>query len=113
MGRVSFGNQRNNRQENTDVDGLSTIVDTFNNVPKLKDWPAISRGLSCAIIGKQYKYVWHQSGEEELIDLKNDPDELTNLADPAHETICNQMRQDMLRFILTSGSKWPKQVGHA
>lgn len=52
---------------------------------------------SRAVIGKQWKFVeWPEFEYQQLFDLKNDPDELRNLAgDPAFATQQQKMRQQL------------------
>lgn len=68
---------------------------------------------SFALVTERYKYVRHQSGEEELTDLAADPRETTNLTDAAHAVIRREMALRLLDAIIASGAKAPRQVCHA
>lgn len=68
---------------------------------------------SFALVEKDWKYVRHQSGEEELTDLKNDPGEHVNLTDDAHAPQRRRMAMALLDDIIAGGAKFPAQPVHA
>ena len=52
---------------------------------------------------KRWKYNYYGTGESELYDLKNDPNEKTNLAqDPQYKNIANEMKGHILDWLLTA-----------
>jgi arylsulfatase A-like enzyme len=53
---------------------------------------------------QDYKYALYSLYGDELYDLRNDPDEILNLAgDPVHEPVRARMRADLLQWIEDSG----------
>ena len=67
---------------------------------------------SFGIVNKDWKYVRHQTGEEELVDRVNDPNEHHSLIDAAHQEKRTEMALRMLDMIIASGAKGPKQLCH-
>ena len=56
----------------------------------------------------RYKYVYRLEGDHELFDMKNDPDELTNLAyNPEYREIVNELMQRMLKFTIEQETNYP------
>ncbi len=69
---------------------------------------------SRALVNKKYKYVYYQTGEEELTDLEKDPMETTSQADnPEYREIKMEMKDKLLREILCTEKKSPEQIGNA
>ena len=69
---------------------------------------------SKVLVTGKYKYVRYQTGEEELTDLSEDPDELRNVADLAgYQQIKNRLKSELLDEILSTEPKGPKQVALA
>lgn len=67
-----------------------------------------------AVVMKDWKYVRYQTGDCELTDLRNDPQETKNVAAlPEYRSRLNEMNDCMLDELLGTESKWPKQVSHA
>jgi arylsulfatase len=67
-----------------------------------------------ALVTDRYKYVQHQSGERELTDLVNDPNELCNIADdPAHAATRARLESELLATLIATGARWPEQISHA
>ncbi|MFI3169984.1 MAG: sulfatase-like hydrolase/transferase [Faecalibacterium sp.] len=63
------------------------------------------------LLDQNYKYIRDQYGEEELVDLKNDPEERHNLAqNPQTKAICNQYALQLLEEMLQTESKKPAQL---
>ena len=61
-----------------------------------------SRPPSSALRGDRYKYITYYGlwDTDELYDLRNDPDETTNLLyDPAHAAIATQMEDELYRMM--------------
>lgn len=67
---------------------------------------------SFALIDEQWKYVRHQTGEEELCDRVNDPREHVNLTDEKHREVRADMALKMLDMIIATGCKAPRQISH-
>ena len=69
------------------MEGISLRPALKNGARNLRDWTMIQYRTgfddrtSRALITDRYKYVFHDSGEEELTDLKEDPEEKINIAD--------------------------------
>jgi arylsulfatase A-like enzyme len=63
-------------------------------------------------IDQEYKFAAYETGEYELTDLKADPDERTNIASSSGELV-NKYTGKLLRELLSSGNRFPEQVGHA
>lgn len=90
---------------------------TWEDLPFLPDGPLDTRylgwdgfreawlGQGKMICTEAWKYVWWASGEEELYDRRNDPDELVNLAvraDPETEETKRMFRDRLLLWSVTS-----------
>lgn len=66
------------------------------------------------LINDRYKYVRYQSGEEELTDLKADPEEKYNVAGKDdYVSMTNEMAMNLLHMRLNTEVKKPRQYGHA
>ncbi len=63
-------------------------------------------GAYVALTDKRYKYVYYtQTGEQELFDLANDPQETKNITDPA---MLAPWRKRMITFLEERGEEWVK-----
>ena len=61
---------------------------------------------SRTVVTADWRYSWYADRAEQLFDLKNDPNELTNLAhDPAYSSIRNEMRDRLLERVIMQD--WP------
>lgn len=67
---------------------------------------------SMALVTESSTYVRYQSGEEELNDLDQDPNEFVNAA-TLHPERCGKLRVQMLDTIMNSLAKGPEQVSQA
>ncbi|CAA6679269.1 Choline-sulfatase (EC [Lentimonas sp. CC19] len=58
-----------------------------------------------------WKYIYHQSGFEELYDLKQDPDEIINLAhsEPNHKQLPHR-RMQLMNKLVDAETRWPDQA---
>jgi arylsulfatase len=69
---------------------------------------------SKVLVTDKYKYVCYQTGEEELTDLVNDPEEKRNAVyDQEYKSIVNEMRFLLLKEVLATECKSPEQITHA
>lgn len=65
-------------------------------------------------IDDRYKFVQYQTGECELTDRINDPEENVNLSgDAAYKDVLAEYREKLLLMVLNTGSKMPDQICHA
>ncbi|MCL2832526.1 MAG: sulfatase-like hydrolase/transferase [Treponema sp.] len=64
------------------------------------------------LIDKDYKFAANQSGEYELTDLRSDPFERVNIASGSPQLVC-QYSQKLLNELISTGNRFPAQVGHA
>jgi hypothetical protein len=64
------------------------------------------------LIDRRYKFVAYENGDRELTDMENDPSEQMNISSAA-STLVRDYTQKLLQELLTSGSRFPPQVGHA
>ncbi len=64
----------------------------------------------CALTDGKVKYIWFfHSGQEQLFDLTEDPNELHDLADdPSHRSLLEEMRQAMVNHLQERGEEWVK-----
>ena len=63
---------------------------------------------SSAIRTRDFRFVYHQNGEEELYDYRNDPGEMNNVClDPAY----TEIKQNLLRQLLSFTMKYAKKSG--
>lgn len=100
------------------MDGVS-LREVLNDVSaSVRDWclTEYRNGFnekdcsSKAVITDEYKYVRYQTGESELTDLKNDPDELVNRAgDIQYAETEQKLKEKMLDVLLSTESKKPYQ----
>ncbi len=63
---------------------------------------------------QQYKYCAYDHGEhrESLVDLKNDPGEMVNLAgDPHYQKVLQQHRRMLAEWCVAAKTKWPESTG--
>jgi arylsulfatase A-like enzyme len=69
---------------------------------------------SRGIVTKNIKYVYHNTGEEELTDLHRDPTESQNLVnDRNYSNVIDEMRRTLLGEIVSTESKSAEQISHA
>lgn len=69
---------------------------------------------SKVLVTKNLKYVRYETGECELTDLKNDPQEKENIAlKENYRSLLHKANEDMLDEILATELKHPKQISHA
>ena len=70
--------------------------------------------VSKVLVTEKLKYVLYQTGECELTDLENDPEEKRNLASGnGYKDKINDMNTLLLNEILSTECKWPQQISHA
>lgn len=64
-----------------------------------------------ALIDTRYKYVYFTlTGEHQLFDLSNDPDELTDLAkNPSHQKILENRKERMAAHLSVRGAPWVRK----
>ena len=73
----------------------------------VKDFPE-SMIRSKMIRTDRYKFVYRLEGDNELYDMRKDPDELTNLAyDPDYKDIINELMARMLKFTIEMETNYP------
>lgn len=68
---------------------------------------------SYALVDGRFKYVRHQTGEEELTDLQADPEEKVNQLGEEYEDVRRRMALEMLDMFISTGAQFPEQVCHA
>jgi len=67
-----------------------------------------------AYIDEKYKFVQYQTGECELTDRINDPEENVNLAaDKKYADLVSQYQTKLLMMMLNTGDRFPDQISHA
>ena len=68
---------------------------------------------SKALVTSDRKYIRYQDGEEELNDLRADPDEFTNVVDkPEYSGEKEALEKQLLDEILSTEKKGPEQLSH-
>jgi arylsulfatase len=102
------------------VDGLSFIDTQKRGVKRDSCLVEYRNGYgkndvsSKAIINERYKYVFYETGEEELTDLKIDPQERKNFSrDPDYQSDKKEMKHTLLKEVFSSEIKWPDQITFA
>lgn len=62
-------------------------------------------------IDEEYKFIQYNTGECELTDRKNDPDELNNLAaDEKNHALVEKYREKLLLSLLNTAPKYPERI---
>ena len=110
--------QVTNRQELTQkMDGASLLPLLRGNGAQWRQWIDLEHNVCYSpsnhwngFANNQWKYIFHaQTGEEQLFDLQQDPQELTDLAKVAgHEATLNQWRSRMVEHLSERGPEFVK-----
>jgi arylsulfatase A-like enzyme len=98
---------------------------TWDDLPFMPDSPLDDRwypwdGFQEAWIGRgkmvrtlEWKYAWYANGDEELYDLRADPDELSNLAtSPEHEERVRAFKDRLLLWTVETEDPLPLHAGN-
>lgn len=76
------------------------------DIAESPSWKAIAADPSIKL-GKRTQAAYTQRPAEELYDLRNDPDELVNLAkDPSQRAVLEQLRNDLAKFRSDTKDPW-------
>ncbi|MFI3269349.1 MAG: sulfatase-like hydrolase/transferase [Rikenellaceae bacterium] len=100
-------------------------IRTFIENPKATEWggapvalsmvraggdPLLTATQNYAVKGVRYRYIHYVNGAEELYDCKQDPDELTNLAeDKKYRAVKAEMRTELLKLVPELGEPLPER----